>query len=212
MNRYLWKFLGIVTAATLLIYFGLEFYDDYAAKLPVYGPMTEVEGEIVEHIVPEFEMVNQNGRKVTSSELDEKVAVVNFFFTSCPTICPQMMRNMQNVQELYLDDERVTMMSFSVDPKRDDPARLNTYADAYHIDARRWNLLTGEKKEIYRLARNGFYLTASQGDGGDHDFIHSENLVLIDTQKRIRGYYDGTDDEAVEQLINDITKLKRERT
>ena len=212
MNSYLWKFLLVVVASSLVIYFGLEFYDDYAAKLPVYGPMTEVEGEVVEHVIPEFEMVNQNGRKVTASELDNKVAVVNFFFTSCPTICPQMMRNMQTVQELYLNDQNVALLSFSVDPKRDNPARLSTYADAYHIDARRWNLLTGEKKEIYGLARNGFYLTASQGDGGDHDFIHSENLVLIDMHKRIRGYYDGTDEVAVEQLINDITKLKRERT
>jgi len=212
MKTSLWKFLAIVTVSTLAIYFGLEIYDDYAAKLPVYGPTTEVKGEVTEHHVPAFDMVNQFGRKVTASEIDNKVAVVNFFFTSCPTICPQMMRNMQTVQELYLNDDRVALLSFTVDPKRDNPSRLKTFADAYHIDARRWNLLTGDKKVIYSLARNGFYLTASQGDGGDHDFIHSENLVLIDTEKRIRGYYDGTDEAAVDKLINDITKLKRERT
>lgn len=212
MNKALWRFLGIVAASTLIIYFGLELYDDYAAKLPVYGPTEEVEGAVIDHVVPSFEMVNQMGRKVNLSEIEGKVAVVNFFFTSCPTICPQMMRNMQTVQELYLNDDAVAMLSFTVDPKRDDPARLRTYADAYHIQDRRWNLLTGDKREIYNLARNGFYLTASQGDGGDYDFIHSENLVLVDPQGRIRGYYDGTDEAAVEQLINDITKLKRERT
>ncbi len=211
-NRRIWVFLASVALATTVIYFSLEIYDDRMAKLPVYGPEVEVNGETTEHVVPEFEFTNQYGRKVTEADMAGKVAVVNFFFTSCPTICPKMMRNMQTVQELYLNDENVILLSHTVDPKRDNPARLAKYADAYHIDADRWNLLTGDKKELYRQARNGYYMAASQGDGGDHDFIHSENLVLIDRQRRIRGYYDGTKEEHVEQLINDIAKLKREKT
>ena len=211
-SKHIWLFLGAVALVTGVLYFAMEAYDDYIAKLPVYGPEVEVKGEMLDHKIPEFELTNQLGRKVTLSEIEGKVAVVNFFFTSCPTICPKMMRSMQTVQELYLNDDQVVLLSYSVDPKRDTPTRLAKYGDAYHIDPDKWSLLTGSKKEIYRLARNGYYLAASQGDGGDHDFIHSENLVLIDRQKRIRGYYDGTEAESVDQLINDITKLKRERT
>jgi len=212
MSRKLWIFLGSVAGITAVLYFALEYYDDYVSGLPVYGPTTEVDGAPVNHVLPDFDMLNQSGRKVSLNEIERNVAVVNFFFTSCPTICPKMMRNMQSVQELYLNDDNVSMLSFTVDPKRDTPAKLRTYAEKYHVDEDKWSLLTGDKKEIYNLARNGFYLTASQGDGGDYDFIHSENLVLIDRQNRIRGYYDGTDDAAVSKLINDIAKLKRDKT
>jgi protein SCO1 len=212
MGRTLWIFLGSVAAITAVLYFALNIFDDYVSDLPVYGPATEVNGEYIEHTIPNFEMLNQSGRKVSLGEIEGHVAVVNFFFTSCPTICPKMMRNMQRVQELYLDDDNVSLLSFTVDPKRDTPSKLKAYAEKYHIVESKWSLLTGDKKEIYSLARNGFYLTASQGDGGDYDFIHSENLVLIDRQKRLRGYYEGTDTDAVDQLINDIAKLKRDKT
>ena len=211
-SKGIWTFLLLVAIATGVVYFGIEIYEDKVAKLPIYGPEVELNGETVAHVVPEFEFTNQMGRKVTRTDMQGKVTVVNFFFTSCPTICPKMMRNMQTVQELYLNDDNVVLLSHTVDPKRDNQARLAKYADAYHIDSDRWSLLTGSKKDLYRQARNGYYMAASQGDGGDHDFIHSENLVLIDRQMRIRGYYDGTNEKDVDQLIKDISKLKREKT
>lgn len=210
-KRKLWIFTITVLTVPVLLFFLVEAYEDRFTELPVYGPVEVVDGKEVQHRIWDFAMIDQNGRKVTEQVIDGKVAVVNFFFTSCPTICPQMMRNMQDVQDLYRGDPDVEMLSFTVDPKRDTPARLKRYAEAYHVQSDQWHLLTGDKKKIYQLARNSFYLSASQGDGGDHDFIHSENLVLIDRDRRIRGYFDGTNEEAVGQLISSIAKLKRDK-
>jgi protein SCO1/2 len=211
-SKKLWIFTATVLVLPVLLFFAVEAYEARYAKLPVYGPVTTVDGETVQHHITGFTMLDQDGYKVSENIIEDKVAVVNFFFTSCPSICPKMMRNVQTVQDMYRNKPELHIVSFTVDPKRDTPARLKKFADAYHVDKDNWHLLTGEKKEIYQLARNSFYLSASQGDGGDHDFIHSENLVLIDRQGRIRGYYDGTDADAVDELITHISKLKNDRS
>jgi protein SCO1/2 len=148
----------------------------------------------------------------SSEVLKNKVVVTNFFFTSCPSVCPRMMRNLQSVHELYRDDKEVALVSITVDPKRDTPERLRKYAQALHAETERWRFLTGEKKQIYPLARHGYFISAADGGSSEHDFIHSENLVLIDRVGRIRGYYNGLDEKAVDQLVNDILKLKKERS
>ena len=154
-------------------------------------------------------MINQNGEARSTKEWEDKIVVADFFFTTCPTICPKMTASLKKVGEIYQDDE-VLINSFTVDPEKDDPKKLTAYIKKFNLPVENWDLLTGSKKEIYKLARNSFMVVATDGDGGPGDFIHSENLVLVDKKKRIRGYYDGTDKNEVEQLIIDIKKLKNE--
>jgi protein SCO1/2 len=121
-----------------------------------------------------------------------------------------MTKNLITVQQSYINSDDLLLVSFSVDPERDSAKRLAEYAGKFSIDETKWQLLTGSKKEIYRLARKSFKVTATDGDGGADDFIHSNKLILIDTKKRIRGYYDGTDEKETTQLIKDIKKLENE--
>ncbi|RYG29073.1 MAG: SCO family protein, partial [Chitinophagaceae bacterium] len=139
-----------------------------------------------------------------------KIVVVDFFFTHCAAICPRMTAGVKQVQQAFSKDE-LHIASISVDPERDSVGRLRWYQEKFSIDPANWELLTGDKKEIYKMARNSFMVVATDGDGGPADFIHSEKLVLVDKQKRIRGYYNGTDEKEVRALIADIQKLKNEK-
>lgn len=177
----------------------LLFQKSTNSELPVLGP----EG----HQVPAFSFVNQNGDTTGSELLQGKIFVADFIFTSCPGICPKMTSEMKRVQEAYAGNENLKLISFTVDPERDSAQALATYMELYDVDPDVWTMYTGNKKKLYQLTRSGFYITAVEGDGGPEDFIHSEKLVLVDTEKRIRGYYDGTDPESVDQLITDIEKL-----
>lgn len=177
----------------------LLFQKSTNSELPFLGP----EG----HQVPAFSFVNQNGDTTGSELLQGKIFVADFIFTSCPGICPKMTSEMKRVQEAYAGNENLKLISFTVDPERDSAQALATYMELYDVDPDVWTMYTGNKKKLYQLTRSGFYITAVEGDGGPEDFIHSEKLVLVDTEKRIRGYYDGTDPESVDQLITDIEKL-----
>ena len=157
----------------------------------------------------DFHLLNQNGIETSLSDSENKIIVANFFFSHCPSICPKMFNNLKRVQA-YAEIDNLQINSFTVDPLRDSVQRLRTFARLYEIKGD-WNLLTGDKIELYRLARKSFLITATDGDGGENDFIHSDLLVLIDTHKRIRGYYNGTDIEAVNKLIKDIEKLAKEK-
>jgi protein SCO1 len=143
------------------------------------------------------------------SKWNNKVVVVNFFFTHCPSVCPKMMGNLKKVQNAVKNDTPLLLNSITVDPERDSAAALAVYANRFEIDQSNWNLLTGDKKEIYRLARKSFLVTATDGDGGENDFIHSDQLILIDGNHRIRGFYSGVSNNAVNQLISDIKKLNK---
>jgi protein SCO1/2 len=180
-------------------------YETRYSELPSYSP-EYVEGTF--GITP-FELINHDGDVITEAAMDGKITVVNYFFTHCPSICPKMTRNLKHVQDLYNDEPSVQIFSYTVDPKRDSSARLAAYADKFAIQLGQWQFITGDKKDLYRLARNAYRLSATDGDGGPGDFIHSENLVLVDQKGRIRGYYDGTDRKQVDQLITDIAKLKK---
>ena len=140
----------------------------------------------------------------------DKIVVADFFFSHCPTICPAMTRNLKKVQAAFKNEGNVLINSFSVDPVRDSATQLKAYSRRMQIDNSNWHLITGDKMGIYRLARESFMIVATDGDGGPGDFIHSEKLVLIDRQKRIRGFYQGTSESDTERLINDIKKLKDE--
>lgn len=190
----------------------VHWYQGSYNSLPIFGKtITDNKGEIIQHQVFSFTMINQDDQIYSSDVLKNKIVIANFFFTACSSVCPKMMGHIKNVQEAFADDTSIAFISFTVDPKRDNAERLNKFASSYHIDKKQWNLLTGDKKEIYKLARNGFYLTAADGDGGDNDFIHSEQVILVDKHQRIRGYYDGTDNKSMDALQNDIKKLEYEK-
>jgi protein SCO1/2 len=162
------------------------------------------------HKVKDFKLVNQNGDTITQKNYKDKIYVADFFFTTCQSICIDMAKSMQTLQSEFEDDKDILLLSHSVTPEMDDVAQLKKYAlEKGAIDSK-WNLVTGDKKQIYNLARKEYLASKTQGDGGKYDLVHTENFVLVDKEKRIRGFYDGTNPEEIEQLIEDIDILRLE--
>ena len=183
-------------------------------KLPIYSP-SMVSDELVEeelryvkkyHRISDFSLLNQNGNNVTQEDYKNKIYVADFFFTTCPDICPIMTGNMLYLQE-NLKDTNVMLASFSVTPKIDTVEVLKEYSSLKGVDDSRWNLMTGDKKQIYDLARKSYLVAKAIPDGKNHGMIHTENFVLVDRDKRIRGYYDGTNIEDMDKLLDDIQIL-----
>lgn len=205
-------FFGLFLTVPTLV-FGLYcWYEKNKNQLPVYGDLSKESNseKVNQHQALSFLFFNQEGNIINESYIKNKIWVGNYFFTHCGTICPLMMRNLKLVQENFMNDTAVQMLSFTVDPERDTARRLLDYGNAYDIIPSKWKLLTGDKKDLYRFARNDLKIIATSGDGGTDDFIHSEKAVLIDKNQQIRGYYDATDKHQIEQLIKDILKLKKE--
>lgn len=210
-KKTIWFFMVMVFVLPAAAYVLISWYQKTYASLPVLGPTKEVNGKKQPHAVGQFAFINQDDQPVTHSAWNNKIVVANFFFTHCPVVCPKMTNSLQRVHDTYRDNDEIVINSFTVDPERDSAAQLNAYARRYDIRSGNWQLLTGDKKDLYRFARNELMLVATDGDGGPEDFIHSEKLVLIDKQSRIRGYYDGTNESAVNQLIKDIKRLNHEK-
>ena len=212
--------LALVLLVLSIIIVGL-FYTALKPKevLPVFQPAM-VTPELVDesiqfvkkyHTIARFSMTNQNGETITEKEYDNTIYVADFFFTTCPSICPIMTKNMHTLQEKLVDLPEVKLLSFSVTPQIDSVAQLKRYALKNKVDDTRWNLVTGKKKEIYELARKSYLVVKDDGDGGPYDMIHTENFVLVDKQKRIRGFYDGTQLEAMDDILRDIELLVSEK-
>lgn len=181
----------------------LTLYEKKFEPLPIIGKTKD-------HPISDFQLTNQNGESKSLVNWENRIVIADFFFTHCPSICPKMTNSLKKIQAAYTHDQHILINSFTVDPERDSAAQLKKYCERFGINNENWDLLTGNKKDIYKLARNSFMIVATDGDGGPADFIHSEKLVLVDRQKRIRGYYNGTDEKEVNQLIHDIKKLKDE--
>jgi len=184
-------------------------------ELPVYNP-SDVNPELVDrqfqnvtkdHTVSKFDLINQNGEKITQTDYEDKIYVADFFFTRCTTICPIMTNNMEKIQQEFLDSDDVKLLSLSVTPEIDSISVLRSYANEKGVVDSKWNITTGNKKHIYELARKSYFAVVEQGDGGLQDFIHTTNFILVDKKKQIRGIYDGTDDASIDVLINDIKIL-----
>ena len=212
--------LAFVLLVLSIIIVGL-FYTALKPKevLPVFQPAM-VTPELVDesiqfvkkyHTIAPFSMTNQNGETITEKEYDNTIYVADFFFTTCPSICPIMTKNMHTLQEKLIGLPEVKLLSFSVTPQIDSVAQLKRYALKNKVDDTRWNLVTGKKKEIYELARKSYLVVKDDGDGGPYDMIHTENFVLVDKQKRIRGFYDGTQLEAMDDILRDIELLVSEK-
>jgi len=161
------------------------------------------------HTVSNFELLNQNGDTITQEDYKNKIYVADFFFTPCPSICPVMTNNMVKIQKEFLKDSTVMLLSLSVTPELDNPEVLRAYANDKGVIDAKWNVTTGDKKHIYELARKSYYTVVEQGDGDLQDFIHTPNFVLIDKKKRIRGIYNGTLDDEIKRLIDDINLLTK---
>tara|TARA_B100000780_G_scaffold69771_1_gene46349 strand:+ start:5851 stop:6504 length:654 start_codon:yes stop_codon:yes gene_type:complete len=183
--------------------------------LPIYSP-NMVSIELVEediryvkkyHKISDFSLTNQNGKTITQEYYDNQIYIADFFFTTCPSICPIMTENMFQIQEKTMEDN-VLLVSYSVTPEIDSVAQLKKYALEKGVNDNKWNLLTGDKKQIYDLARKSYLVAKNDGDGGKYDMIHTENFVLIDKEKRIRGFYDGTNKEEMVKLLNDFKILE----
>jgi protein SCO1/2 len=202
-------FVLLVFVLPVTAYAIFDLYES-RTKLPVIGKTTEINGQMAEHHIQNFNLFNQDGKTISLNDWKGKIVVANFFFTHCPVVCPKMTAGLKKVNTRYYNDDEILINSFTVDPERDDPVQMKKYAERFKISPAKWNLLTGDKKEIYKLARNSFMIVATDGDGGPDDFIHSEKLVLIDRTGRIRGYYTGTDDKEVNKLLRDIKRLKYE--
>ncbi|WP_040395939.1 SCO family protein [Aquimarina agarilytica] len=158
------------------------------------------------HKIADFKLVNQHGDTITEQHYKDKIYVADFFFTTCQTICPKMTQNMGVLQQKLKNEQQVLLLSHTVMPEVDSVPQLKKYAVKKGVDKTKWNLVTGTKKELYDLARKS-YLVAKAAPFSKYDLIHTENFVLVDQKRRIRGYYDGTDTKAMEQLLADIDLL-----
>ena len=163
------------------------------------------------HQITEFEFTNQHGEAISNETFDGKIYVADFFFTTCPGICPEMTNNLLTIQEFFQSDKEIMILSHSVTPWVDSVARLEIYAELNGIDAKKWHLVTGDKDKIYEIARKYYFAEKSEGyDKSPEAFVHTENFLLIDYQRRIRGIYNGTLAVEMERLIADINTLKKE--
>lgn len=218
------KFFIVLGILSLMIYLGIYTLLSPKKMLPIYSPRDinpELVDSTVQHIgndhkIADFAFTNQNGKIITQKDYDNTIYVADFFFTTCPTICPKMTDNMIWLQNQLKNNPEVKLLSFSVTPDIDTPEVLKKYAIEKRVDASRWNLVTGDKKDIYYLARKS-YLAVKTGNPEElYDMVHTENFILIDKNKRIRGFYDGTnldqptDDKKtknMKQLLEDILWL-----
>ncbi|WP_420604332.1 SCO family protein [Flagellimonas sp.] len=212
-----YKFFGIVLLGLSFVIVYL-FYNALQPKkmLPVFQP-SMVDQSLVDstlhykrkyHTIADFELTNQNGQKISQENYRDKIYVADFFFTTCPTICPIMTKNMAQIQNSILDDENVMLLSHSVTPVIDSVPQLKKYALEKGVIDSKWNLVTGDKKQIYELARKSYLAVKNDGDGGPYDMIHTENFILVDKERRIRGFYDGTNKDEIEKLLTDLEILK----
>ena len=187
----------------------LPYYDNPSFTPKWMGPSNDsIRGM---HKIPSFSLVNQLGDTISEKTFENKIYVTDFFFTSCPGICPKMTANMLLVQEEFRKDNEVLLLSHSVTPEYDSVPILKHYADTKGVISNKWHLVTGERKTIYGLGRFGYFVEEDLGiPKGEDDFLHTENFILVDKKRHIRGIYNGLNKTAIAQLIADIKTLKKE--
>jgi protein SCO1/2 len=193
------------------------FYSALKPKkmLPIYNP-SMVNPELVDstvqyiskyHTIADFSFTNQNGKIITQKDYDGKIYVADFFFTTCGSICPKMTMNLAVIQKAIINNPKVMLLSHTVFPETDSVAVLKKYAIKNGVLDNKWNLVTGDKKQIYTMARKS-YLAVKLGKPNElYDMVHTENFVLVDSKRRVRGFYDGTKEEDIQRLIDDINFL-----
>ena len=216
-SKALILFFVVFSAITLTVFYQLLKVDK---KLKIYNPV-DVNPRLVDsnlrfikkdHKIADFSLINQNGETITNKNYQNKIYIADFFFTRCQTICIAMAYNMSELQEFYKNDDDIMFLSHSVTPKIDSVSVLKEYADKKGVIDGKWNVTTGDKKHIYELARKSYFAVLEDGNGDENDFIHTEQFILVDKERRIRGYYDGTNKEDMEKLKKDVALLQEEYT
>lgn len=221
MLQFFSKFKGLFI--TLLILSSIIVSLIYQAlkpeeKLAIYEP-SMVEPDLVDtsiqyirkdHKIADFKLINQNGDTITQDDYKDKIYVADFFFTTCVSICPIMTDNMVLIQEEIKNNPQVKLLSHSVTPLIDTVPQLKKYAQEKGVIDSKWNMVTGDKKQIYELARKSYLAVKTDGDGGQYDMIHTENFILVDKDKQIRGFYDGTNSDDIDKLLHDIKVLEKQ--
>lgn len=206
---------GIISIIIISIFYNILKVEK---PLPIYQP-ADVSTELVDstiqhqikyHKIANFSLINQNGDTITQDNYKNKIYVADFFFTTCQTICPIMTDNMVDIQKEIKNDDEVMLLSHSVTPKIDSVAQLKRYAIKKGVIDSKWNLVTGDKGQIYRLARKSYLAVKDDGMPDDYGMVHTENFMLIDKKRQIRGYYDGTKKDEIQRLLKDIETLKKE--
>ncbi len=206
--------LSLLMLLPISIIFFITSYGKNRYKLPVYFAEDSIATEggqykVTEaYTVPDFNLIDQDKKIITQQQLRGSIYVADFFFTRCGSICPKMSTQLTRVQEEFLNDPEVKIVSFTVDPKHDTAEVLKAYAQDYGAVAGKWRFATGPKDSIYALAQKGYFITAMEDTAHPVDFIHSDKLILIDKNGWVRGYYNGTDLKEVEKLITEIRVLK----
>ena len=225
MKRVLIVFIIFLTGAGIIIYLNLDWQNN--RKLPVFQP-NDINPEPVDsllhgrgrginggdHCISNFELTDQLNQKISKKLLYNKIVVANFFFVSCPSICPKMTQNLLTIHRQYIEDSSLLILSHTVWPEVDQVPLLFSYAEKYDVNHNTWRFLTGKKEELYRLARQDYLAAPDINDpnfqhGSNADFIHTENIILLDKKQRIRGYYNGTDSLEMDRLLEDIEILKK---
>ena len=214
LSKYKLFLITVIVLSTIIL---TLFYSALKPKkmLPIYNP-SMVNPELVDstvqyiskyHTIADFSFTNQNGKKITQKDYDGKIYVADFFFTTCGSICPKMTTNLVQVQKAFINNPKVMLLSHTVFPETDSVSVLKKYAIKNGVIDSKWNLVTGDKKQIYTMARKS-YLAVKLGKPNElYDMVHTENFVLVDSKRRVRGFYDGTKEEDIQQLIEDIKFL-----
>ena len=205
----------IITVIGIIIAY---FMISQPKPLKVYNPADinpklvdkSVQDVKIKHRVGAFSLIDQNNREVTEGSFKDKIYITDFFFVTCPTICPKMATQMHRVYNEFKKNDEILFLSHTVMPLQDSVPVLKAYADKLNVNSKKWKFVTGDKKQIYNLARKTYFAAISEGDGGPDDFIHTENFVLVDKEKRLRGFYDGTSEEDTDRLIQDVYTLLEE--
>ncbi len=207
--NFLMKPIRFVSLLILLISFSCKNATNKQV-LPIFGEKKLSNTDTIYHTIADFSFKNQFNETVSNQTVKSKIYVADFFFATCQSICPQMSTNLIEVQKAFLNDDSLLILSHSVNPLHDTVEVLNGYGIRYGAKKNKWHFLTGNKKQIYDLAKTSYLVNALEEDGSAEGFLHSELFLLIDTKGRIRGFYDGTDKVQVNKLITDIKLLKTE--
>ena len=208
-------FLVLFSIVVIPIFYHLLKVD---SRLKIYNP-ADVNPRLVHesilhvqknHTIADFKLINQNGDTITNNEYEGKIYIADFFFTRCQNICIAMAYNMSELQEYYKNEDDILFLSHSVTPEIDSISVLKEYANNKGVIDGKWNVTTGRKKHIYELARKSYFAVLDEGNGDENDFIHTEQFILVDKERRIRGFYDGTDKNEMKKLKEDVVLLKEE--
>lgn len=208
--NYNWLLI-LIPVIFIVWYLFREKQDKPLTYLPYFGPKHALKvNDTTYHFIPDFEFTNQFNEKVTQTTLKNKIYVTEYFFTTCQSICPVMNTNLERIYKEFKDKPEFMIVSHTVDPEMDTVPVLMEYAKKHGVVSKKWLFLTGEKPKLYDIARKGYLLNAEEGTGDADDFIHTQNFALIDKEKHIRGFYDGTDSLEINRLIQDVKLLLKE--